>query len=132
MGLLLRWIFAFLLVTATYNPTPWNYLSWVMKNYATQMPLAVLLGLLLVIAYVIYIRATLRSIGAFGITLVVALVGALLWVLYDWGWLRLDNPDLNLWIGIFAVSAVLGIGLSWSFVRRALSGQVDVDDHDDE
>jgi hypothetical protein len=30
-----------------------------------------------------------------------------------------------------ALSVVLGVGLSWSFVRRAISGQVDVDDTDD-
>lgn len=132
MGLLLRWVFAFALVAATFNPTRWNYVHWASASYATQLPLAVLLGLILFIAYVIYIRATIRSIGAVGIILVSAVVGALLWVLYDWGWLTLDNPELNLWLGIFAVSAVLGVGLSWSFVRRALSGQYDVDDHDEE
>lgn len=132
MGFVLRWAFAFLLVAATFNPTRWNYIRWVSENFRLQLPLAVFLGLLLVVAYVIYIRATLRSIGGLGIFLVAAVVGALIWVLYDWGLLSMDNPDLNLWIGIFAVSVVLGIGLSWSFVRRALSGQFDVDDSDDE
>jgi hypothetical protein len=36
-----------------------------------------------------------------------------------------------MWIGIFALSLVLGIGLSWSIVRRKLSGQADVDDVDE-
>lgn len=132
MGIFLRWLFAFILVSATFNPTPWNYTRWALDNYAGETPLTVLFGLILLITYVIYIRATIRSIGGFGVILVVAVVAALLWVLFDWGWLTLDNPDLNLWIGIFAVSVVLGIGLSWSFVRRALSGQFDVDDYDDE
>ena len=125
MSFILRWAFAFLLVAATINPTGWNYLRWARDNATDQIPLAVLLGLLLFVAYVIYIRATLRSIGGFGILLVTAVVAALLWVLWDWGWLDLTNPDLNLWIGVFAVSLVLGIGLSWSIVRRALSGQID-------
>jgi hypothetical protein len=34
-------------------------------------------------------------------------------------------------MGILALSLILGIGLSWSFVRRALSGQVDVDEVDE-
>jgi hypothetical protein len=63
--------------------------------------------------------------------LVAALVGALIWVLIDWGVLTLDNPSLNLWLGLFATSVVLGIGLSWSRVRRRLSGQTDVDDVDE-
>ena len=60
--------------------------------------------------------------------LVLAVVGALLWVLYDFGLLQLTNTDLNAWLGIFALSVVLGIGLNWSHVRRALAGQHDVDD----
>lgn len=131
MGFVLRWLAAFVLVAATFNPTQWNYLAWARDHAGTQLPLAVLLGLLLFVAYVVYLRATLRSIGGFGILLVTAVVAALLWVLWDWGWLRLDDPDLSLWIGIFAVSLVLGIGMSWSFVRRALSGQYDVDDADE-
>ena len=132
MGFVLRWIAAFILVAATYNPTQWNYIRWASDHAGAQLPLAVLLGLVLFIAYVIYLRATLRSIGGFGILLVTAVVAALLWVLWDWGWLSLDDPELSLWIGILAVSLVLGIGMSWSFVRRALSGQYDVDDADDE
>jgi len=46
------------------------------------------------------------------------------------GLLALDNRDINTWLGLFALSLVLGIGLSWSIVRRKLSGQADVDDVD--
>lgn len=127
-GIVLRWVFAFVLLAATYNPTEWNYVRWAMGGYPDNLPMAVLLGLILLVGYIIYLRATLRSIGALGMLLVAALVGALLWVLIDWGWLTLDNPRLNLWLGIIALSAVLGIGLSWSLVRRRLSGQVDMDD----
>lgn len=130
MSLLLRWVFAFMLLALTYNPTQWNYVRWTMDNYLEEQPLAVLLGLLLVIWYIIYLRATLRSIGGFGMFLVLAVVAALVWVLYDWGMLNLENPDLNTWIAILALSIVLGIGLSWSIVRRMLSGQVDMDNVD--
>ena len=92
--------------------------------------LMVLAGLLLLIGYIIYLRGTLRSIGGFGMLLVLALVGALLWVLYDFGVLSLDNTGLNVWLGLLALSLVLGVGLSWSHVRRALSGQADMDDVD--
>ena len=132
MGIFLRWLFAFLLVSATYNPTQWNFIRWAMDNYASETPTTVFLGLILLICYVIFIRATLRSIGVFGILLVAALVGALIWVLLDRGWLSLENSALNMWLGIFAVSVVLGIGLGWSIVRRRLSGQLDVEDHDDD
>ena len=62
--------------------------------------------------------------------LVLAIVGALLWVLYDFGVPSLDNTGLNVWLGLLALSLVLGVCLSWSHVRRALSGQADMDDVD--
>ncbi|SHI78787.1 hypothetical protein SAMN05444000_10363 [Shimia gijangensis] len=130
MGLLLRWVFAFLLLTLTYNPTRWNYFRWSMDNYVEERPLAVLLGLLLLIGYIIYLRATVRSIGGFGMFLVLSVVAALVWVLYDWNMLSLENQDINTWIAILALSIVLGIGLGWSIVRRMLSGQVDMDNVD--
>jgi hypothetical protein len=128
MGILLRWLGAFLLLAATFNPSPWNYIRWVQANWAEQMPLAIFLGLLLAVGYMVYVVATLRSIGAFGVVLVAAIIGAGLWVVIDWGWLSLTNPSLNLWIGIFVLSVILGIGLSWSILRQKLSGQASVDE----
>ena len=110
MGFFIRWACAFVLLAATFNPTSYNYVTWVMRYGHMNLSIAVLLGLLLLIGYVVYLRA------------------ASLWVLYDLGVLRLDNGSFNLWLGLVALSFVLGIGLSWSIFRRAVSGQADVDD----
>ena len=88
-------------------------------------------GLVLVVGYIIYLRATLRSIGAFGMILVLAIVAALIWVLVDFGLINLQNPTVNTWIALIALATVLGTGLSWSHVRRKLSGQSDMDDVDE-
>jgi hypothetical protein len=128
MGILTRWLGAFVLLSATYNPTEWNYIRWAQANWTNQMPLAVLLGLLIGVGYMVYVVATLRSIGAFGMILVAAIAGAFLWVLADWGLLTLENPSLNLWLGIFVLSLILGIGLSWAILRQRLSGQASVDE----
>ena len=130
MSFLLRWLFAFLLLAASYNPTPGNFARWAQANWHSQMPLTVLFGLLLLVGYIVYLRATLRSIGAFGMVLVLALIGAILWVLWDFGLLNLGDPRLATWIGLLALSIVLGVGLSWSIIRRRLTGQADVDDVD--
>jgi hypothetical protein len=131
IGFGLRWGFAFLLLTATYNPTSWNFVRWVSENGANPLSLVVLSGLVLLIGYIIYLRATLRSIGAVGMVLVLGVIAALLWVAFDFEWLDFSNPTANTWIGLFALSIVLGIGLSWSHVRRRLSGQADMDDVDE-
>ena len=140
IGFALRWGFAFLLLVATYNPTPYNFVRWVSEalrgdatTAASAQPwsIIVLSGLVLLIGYVIYLRATFRSIGAIGILLILGLVGAMVWVAFDFGWLDFSDPTVNTWIALVALSLVLGIGLSWSIVRRRLSGQADVDDVDE-
>ncbi len=130
MGLFLRWVFAFLLLAATYNPTPYNFVGWALVSYQTQLPLIVLSGLVLVVAYIVYLTATLRSIGLFGMILVLAIVAAIVWVLYDRGFINLANPTLNTWIALFSLSLVLAIGMYWSILWRRISGQLEVDDND--
>tara|TARA_R100001369_G_scaffold87319_1_gene122718 strand:- start:373 stop:768 length:396 start_codon:yes stop_codon:yes gene_type:complete len=130
MGFFIRWLIAFALLAATFNPTEYNYVQWVRSYGGMNVSIAVLTGLILLIGYIIYLRATLRSIGAFGMILILAVVGAGIWVLSDLGVLRLEDPSMNVWLGLGALSFVLAIGLSWSIVRRALSGQADVDDVD--
>lgn len=131
MGFLIRWLFAFVLLAAAYNPTQWNFVRWAMANYTDMLSVTVLVGLVLFVGYIIYLRATLRSIGVFGMILVMAVAGTLIWVLFDQGFISLENPTVNTWLGIVILSIVLAIGLSWSIVRRKLSGQADVDDVDE-
>jgi len=130
-GFLLRWLFAFVLLAATYNPTQYSYLRWVLEYGGSNLSIAVLAALFLTVGYIIYLRATLRSIGPLGMALVLALVGSVIWVLHDLGIVNLNDPGLNTWLGLVALSIVLGIGLSWSHVRRYLSGQSDMDDVDE-
>ncbi|WP_342078922.1 DUF6524 family protein [Yoonia sp. SS1-5] len=131
MGFAIRWVFAFALLAATYNPTQWNFVRWSMANADTNLPVTVLFGLILLVGYIIYLRATLRSIGIFGMVLILAVVATILWVLFDQGVISLDNPTINTWIVIVALSIVLAVGLSWSIVRRRLTGQADIDDVDE-
>jgi uncharacterized protein DUF6524 len=95
------------------------------------MPLAVFLGLLLLIAYVLFLTAVLRGIGGIGVALILAVVAALVWVLADMGWLSLENPTANTWIAILALSLVLAVGMYWGILWRRLSGQLEVDDESD-
>ena len=130
-AILPRWIIAFVLVSLTYNPTPYNFVRWATAAWETQAPLISLYGVVLAFADVIFLRATLRSIGVVGITLVLALAGTLVWVAIDFGVLSLENPGVLTWLANVVLSFLLGVGLAWSIVRRKLSGQVDGDDVDE-
>jgi hypothetical protein len=128
MGFLLRLIFAFALLAATYNPTEWNFARWAERAWGEQTSLVVLIGLVLVAIYIVFFTAVLRGIGALGVVLVLAIAAALIWVLWDFGWLDLENPTSNTWLGIAALSLVLAIGVYWGILWRRLTGQVEVDD----
>jgi len=130
MGILLRWLGAFALLAAIFNPTAWNYVTWARTNWADQMPLIVFVGLILAVIAMVYLVATMRSIGILGALVIVAIFAAGLWVLTDWGLLGLHNSALNIWLGIFALSLILGIGMSWSILRQRLSGQQTTDEVD--
>ena len=131
MGFLLRWLFAFVLLAVTYNPTGWSFFPWVLEGWESSLPIAVLIGLVLLVAYVLFFTAVLRGIGVVGVVLVLAVIAALIWVLYDIGWISLENPSANAWIGLIALSIVLAIGMYWGILWRRLSGQLEVDDDGD-
>ncbi|MEM7171470.1 MAG: DUF6524 family protein [Pseudomonadota bacterium] len=128
VGLILRVLFSIALVFSTYNPTQYSYVDWVLTYADGQLPFVVLAGITLLICYVIYVRATMRSIGVFGVVLAGAFTAALIWVLIETGILEIDSSGALQWIVLTAIAIILGIGLSWSHVRRLLSGQSDVDD----
>lgn len=130
MGILLRWLGAFLLLAAIFNPTSWNYVSWARASWAEEMPLITLTGLILGVAAMVYVVATMRSIGLVGALIIAAIFAAGLWVLTDWGLLGLENSAVNTWLGVLALSLILGVGMSWSILRQRLSGQQTTDEVD--
>ena len=130
MGVLLRWLGAFVLLAAIFNPTSWNYVAWARASWGQQTPLIVFTGLILAVVAMVYLVATLRSIGILGAIIIAAIFAAGLWVLTDWGVLGLDNSALNTWLALLVLSLILGIGMSWSILRQRLSGQQTTDEVD--
>ena len=86
---------------------------------------------MLLIGWVIYVRATIRSLGIVGTTLASALFGVFVWLLIDREILSLDETTLLQYIVLIIVAMIMAIGMSWSHIRRRLSGQLDVDDVDE-
>ncbi len=131
VGLLWRWLFAALLVYGTYNPTDYSYASWIAADQTEFGPVVALVGVALLIAWIIFLRATFLSLGWLGIVLGGAFFGCVIWLLVDLGWLSLDSGSAISWVALLLLSFILAIGMSWSHIRRRLTGQVDVDEKDD-
>jgi len=127
-GILLRVAFAVALVLATFNPSGLSYHHWAMRDLAAFSPAKALVGALLLCAWVLYLRAALHALGRLGVALAVLVFAAFVWLLADWGWLDPQQPGVFGWIALVTLGLVLGIGLSWSIVRRRLTGQVDVEE----
>lgn len=130
-GVLWRFAFALLVVMGTYNPSGHSYFDWGIRQMPPFDPLKVVIGILLVIGWVIYIRATMRSLGGIGLILVSALCAALLWLFIDWGLIPRDSITAVTYAVLMIISTILTVGMVWSHVRRRLSGQSDVDNVDD-
>ncbi|MBT8460667.1 MAG: hypothetical protein KJN60_13440 [Boseongicola sp.] len=131
MGFLVRWLVAFTLLAVTFNPTELNFVKWAQGAWDEQTSIVVLCGLILLVVYVVFLTAVLRGIGALGVTLVLAVMAALVWVLLDLGWLSIDNPGMMTWVAIMALSVVLAVGMYWGILWRRISGQIEVDDDGD-
>jgi len=131
LNYLIRFVLAVVLVFATYNPSGYSWYHWFMQAPDKFDPLLAFSAVVLIIGWVIYLRATLRSLGEIGTVLAVAFFAALTWVMVDYGLLSLDSPTIFTWVLLTMLAAIMATGMSWSHIRRRMSGQLDVDDVDE-
>ena len=125
-----RWLFAAALVYGSYNPSGYSYIGWVLDKQTEFGPVLAIVGLILLIAWIIYLRATFMSMGWLGVSLGAALFGCVIWLFVDLGWLSLDSTGLLTYLALLLLSLILATGMSWSHIRRRLTGQFDVDEID--
>ena len=128
---LTRWVVALILVFATFNPTPYSYYRWVTAPGDANLALQALAGVALLILYVIFMRATWRSIGPIGLALAVAFFGAVVWVMIDMGLLDAGRTTIMTYVILVILATILALGISWSHIRRRMTGQADIDDVDE-
>ena len=126
-GFLLRFVFAVIVVFASYNPEGVSYYHWVYDELPEFSVIKAFVGVVLLIGWVILIRATLGSLGVIGIILAVAFFGLATWLVVDGLGLSTSNIRVISYIIEIMLASVLSIGVSWSHIRRRISGQVDTD-----
>jgi hypothetical protein len=82
----------------------------------------------LLIGWIVFLGATLKSIGFLGMVLAFALCAALIWMIVSWGWVTLNNTNALTWIGLIVLALILTIGMAWSHLYRRWTGQTTVDE----
>lgn len=134
MGFMWRFLASLFLVLVSYNPTEYNFWSWVvtaMNNEPSTLgPEHFVVGVVLMIGWVILLAATQRSLGVLGLMLGAMLLGGVVWLLVDMELLNVASVSNATWVALFCISVLLAVGLSWSHVWRRLTGQFEVDDND--
>ena len=122
----LRYAFALALVLLTYNPTGFSWVGWFFSEGTLVYKVAA--GVVLLIGWVMFLRATWNSLGGTGTALAGAFFGVIIWLLVHWGLFSLDSIAIVQWVLLFVLSGVLAVGMSWSHIRRKLTGQYDTDE----
>jgi Family of unknown function (DUF6524) len=126
-----RWVVAIVLVLATYNPSGFSFVHWVLKNLGEQDlgALHFLVGIVLLAGWTVYLVATSNSLGALGTIIGAALIVGCIWLMVESGLIHPDSTSSIVWLGLLALATLLATGMSWSHIWRRLSGQLEVDDN---
>jgi len=126
-GFLWRLLFAVALVLLTFNPSGYSYYHWLADGFPSVSPLEAVAGILLLIGWIFFVRTTLSAIGVLGVVLMAALFASIVWWVISNGWLDASDRSTMAWIVLLVLGLMLGIGMSWSHIRRRVSGQASVD-----
>ena len=130
---LIRLVAALALVFVTYNPSEWSLFHWVhpaVLDSAKAHVLMALAGIVLLIGWVIFLRATMHSLGVIGTLLAVAFFGILIWAVLTYLPSLKEDLEIMTWLFLIGLVGVLSVGISWSHIRRRMTGQIDVDETD--
>ena len=133
-GFLLRLLFALVLVYATYNPEGYSYFHWIQASLNRTETgllgsdaLKFVAGILLLAGWLIYVSATRDALGWFGVILLLAFSGGVIWLFADMGLFEPSNYRLIVHFTEIVLAFILAFGMSWSHIHRRLTGQVDID-----
>ncbi len=127
----LRLLFSVVLVFTSFNPSGYSYFHWMKNIFPHINPYIALCGVLLVIGWAIYLNATFRSLGLLGVSLALLFMACIVWIFVDLGWFNWQSMSGMAWVGLAIIAVILAVGISWSHIRRRMTGQVDTDDIDD-
>lgn len=116
-----RWLFAFALVSATYNPTGYSYVGWLFDLGAGYFPVKLFIGICLLITYLFAFSLSFRALGWSGFALAGTFFVTLIWALTALG--ILIPPVLLIIVVEVILATILAIGISYAIFRQQVSGQ---------
>lgn len=126
------WLWLLILTIFCYgvwNPSSFSVVA-LMKGDAA-MSTKILIGLVFTIILALFSTASYRSLGQKGLIAYLALIGAIIYFLFDHDVLNKDNSaGFFKYTAPFFVALLLAIGSQGSKIYRAITGRVSVEDKD--
>ncbi|MBI3453277.1 MAG: hypothetical protein HY057_10740 [Rhodospirillales bacterium] len=121
---IVRLLYSLLLVFATYNPTGYSYVDWVLAGGPGFLSVKIAAGVALLTAYIVFVHISYTSIGLRGL-----LTGAVYSFLASFAIAYSGPPDSLLrWVGdyvlLISLAGALAVGVSWSHFQKRLTGQL--------
>lgn len=128
-----RWIAALALVLVTYNPSGHSAYHWTVSAFSNSAfgPVHLLVIGILLAGWSVFWIATWRALDTLGVVLSAIILGAIVWLLIDVGWIRTDSAPAITWVVLVCLATILAIGVSWAHISRRVTGQLAVEDVDD-
>lgn len=136
LGIFLRLLMALVLVYATYNPEGVSFYHWTILplkqatkfSFAAIHPFKFLAAVGLIVGWVVFLKATQRSLGIKGVVLTLALFGGIVWSLIYLDVFTPRGARAISHIVLIVIALLLATGMSWSHLSRRLTGQIDTDE----
>lgn len=135
MSFAFRFLGSVALVLLTYNPSGYSYFHWLQSSlsrtgsgFGAEHAFS---GVVILIGWTILVSSTLQALGALGLFLASAFIGTLVWLMSSYGVVEVETSTAIIWAALISLAALLAIGMSWSHVRKRLTGQVNVDEVED-
>jgi hypothetical protein len=131
--LIVRFFTALLLVYATFNPEGHSYFHWAVMpvmvgdGVASIGPLKLVTGIILLMAWLVFLHATRRSLGILRAVLLLAITGEIVMLVIDQHLGAPSNTRGATHAALLVVSLVLTLGLSWTPVLNWLRGRAGPD-----
>lgn len=120
---IVRWLFAFALLTAFYNPTGYSYVEWLLVPGSEYIAVKIFIGLTMLSVLWFMIAMCLRAMGSVSIRVAVVFFACAAWALHNLGLLPQSWLFLSV-LGQAGFAGWLAVGLSYVPTRQQISGQV--------
>ena len=116
-----RWLISAIVVFGIYNPSGHSYYHWATDGRGS-LALKLVVGIFLLAAIVALVRMAFLSIGYRGIAAVLSLIYGRILFRVGLGWFEFADVDIETYAILVWISTILGVGISWSFFQRRISG----------